>query len=250
MEWSLGHSRTRCPMTKTDYLKRYRFPLQVMVIAIILHIFLKSRDASILLHFLLRAKVSHKTICDWTNKFYSPLNAPPIKYSKKKVLICHVDEKFIKVNGIIHYWWSLKDSFGNIIHKIITPSRDLPSAKRLLKEARVKIDRDVDILIRDGLPAYGKATKYLGRKCKSIISGINGKGFLFKKKFYWKTNNPIESLNSEIDAFLPRFQYNFASLHSAEKYADIFMLHKHLRRCFDSKKFSEASSMLVQAITI
>ena len=128
--------------------------------------------------------------------------------------------------------------------------RDFASAKLLLQKAREKTGRDVDILVRDGLTAYNRSTKFLGRKCKSVIAGINGKGFVYKKNFYWITNNPVESLNSEIDNYLSKFRYNFANIESANRYADLFMLSKHLKKSFMEKKFLEASSMLETAFTI
>ena len=238
------------PMTKTGYNPRYRTPTIIIRCAVLLHMFLPSRNAKILLFFLFGAKVSHKTICEWTNKFYHQVEPPLCEYSPTEILICHVDEKYVKIQGEWHYWWSLKDCYGNIIHNIITEFRDFASAKNLLIESRKRIGRNVDILIRDGLFAYEKATKYLGRKCKSIISGINGKLIFFKKKVYWLTNNTSESLNSEIDFYMRRFQNNFANLQSANKFANIFMLQKYFKKCFNEKKFSEASSLLIQAITI
>ena len=139
---------------------------------------------------------------------------------------------------------------GNAIHAIVTKLRDFASAKKLLTEAREKIGRKVDILVRDGLPAYDKSTKFLGGKCKSVIAGINGKGFIYKKKFYWITNNPAESLNSEIDFYLSKFQDNFENIESANKFARIFMLLKHLKKMFYEKKLLEASLTLEQAIEI
>ena len=103
---------------------------------------------------------------------------------------------------------------------------------------------------KDGLPAYDKSTKFLGRKCKSEIAGINGKGFIYKKNFYWLTNNPAESLNSEIDFYLAKFQNNFENIESANKFARIFMLLKHLKKMFYEKKLLEASLTLEQAIGI
>ena len=120
----------------------------------------------------------------------------------------------------------------------------------MLKEAREKIGRKVDILVRDGLPAYDRATKFLGNKCRNVIAGINGKSFIYKKKFYWITNNPAESLNSEIDFYLGKFRNNFANIESANRFANLFMLNKHLKKMFYEKKFLEASSMLEQAINI
>ena len=230
-------------MINTEYLKGYRHPIFIIRFSILLHIYLSSRVVSILLFLLLRCQVSHKTVCEWTKKFTGNAQLPLHKYKPNEVLICHADEKYVKVKGEWSYWWSIKDRFGNVIHKIITPFRDLASAKKLFTEGRNKIGRKVDILIRDGLPAYDKAAKFLGRKCKSVIAGINGKGFLYKKRFYWVTNNPAESLNSEIDFYLSKFQNNFANLESANRFADIFMLQKYLKKCFNQKKLSEASSI-------
>ena len=236
-------------MAETCYLKRYRNPIIVIRFAILLHIYLPSRIVSLFLFLFFRAKVSHKTVCQWTNKFTSKINLPTYKFTDD-ILICHVDEKYVKVKGEWCYWWSLKDCIGNIIHCIVTELRDFISAKKLLTEARDKIGRKVDILVRDGLPAYDKATNFLGNKCKKVIAGINGKGFIYKKKFYWLTNNPSESLNSEIDFYLGKFRNNFANLESANRFAQLFMLHKNLKKSFMEKKFLETSSMLEQAFGI
>lgn len=233
-------------MAKTGYLKRYRNSIIVIRFAIILHIYLPSRIVSLLLFLLFRARVSYKTVCGWTKKFANNLTFP--EYScASDTLICHVDEKYVKVKGEWHYWWSIKDCFGNLIHSIITPLRDFDSAKKLLKEARRKMGREADILIRDGLYAYDRATKFLGRKCKSVVAGISGKGFIHQKRFYWITNNPSESLNSEIGFYLAKFRNNFANLESANRFAQLFMLQKHLKKMFYEKKLLEASSMLEQA---
>lgn len=237
-------------MTKSGYLKRYRFPVAVMKIAVLLHLVLPSRLSSLLLFFLCRATVSYKTICDWSIKFKKGVDCPLPRYDKKKPLICHADEKFIRVLGVWHYWWSLKDYLGNVIARVISPQRDYASAKSLMKKGRARINRDVDILVRDGLTAYNRATKYLGRRCKSLVAGIHGAPVIHNRNFYWLTNNPAESLNSQIDAELSRVQYNFQSLATAERFADDFMLCKYLKKCFSQKKYSEATSTLEQAILL
>ncbi|MBI2660683.1 hypothetical protein HYX09_00270 [Candidatus Woesearchaeota archaeon] len=93
-------------MAKTGYLKRYRNPIIVIRFAIILHIYLPSRIVSLLLFLLFRARVSYKTVCGWTIKFANNLNLP--EYSCiSDILICHVDEKYVKVKGEWCYWWSI-----------------------------------------------------------------------------------------------------------------------------------------------
>lgn len=246
MSWGI----LEAPMTKNGYLPRYRYPVIIIRIAIILHMYLKSRTVALLLYLFFRVQVSHKTICQWTKKFSAKIDLPYIAPAKNKILICHVDEKYVKVKGKWHYWWSLKDSFGKRISWIITKFRDLASAKDLFKKARRKIGRKVDILVRDGLSAYDKSTKILGRNCESVVAGINGTWFLHKNNLYRFTNNPAESLNSEIEFYLSKFQNNFTNLESANRYADIFMLQKYLKECFTEKKLSEASSILEQALLL
>jgi transposase-like protein len=237
-------------MTRTGYLKRHRFPVEIMRFAVILSIFVPARKVAIIIFALFRAKVTHKTICEWSKKFNNYTDDKKFDYSNVKHLICHVDEKFIKVSGERAYWWTIKDCFGEIIHSIISTSRNIISAKKLFKEARKKTNRDIDLLVRDGCFTYEKATKYLGRKCKTLIAGINGKGTIYKKYFYWLTNNPAESVNSEIDTFMTRFQRNFENIESAERHKNNFILQKRLKKSFTEEKLSETSSLLIQAITI
>jgi transposase-like protein len=236
-------------MTKSGYLKRYRHPAAVIRAAVLLHMYLPSRIVVFLLFVLFRCQVSHKTVCQWTKTFASEIALPQYQVTTG-LLICHVDEKYVKVQGAWQYWWTIKDCFGNPIHAIVTPFRDYESAKKLFMEARKKIGRAVDIVVRDGLSAYDRAVKFLGRNCKSVVAGIQGKGFLHEGNLYWLTNNPSESLNAEIDFYLGKFRRNFSSTDSANLFAQIFMLQKRLKKSINERKLLEASSILVRALPI
>ena len=83
-------------MTKSGYLKKYRNPLIVIKIAIFLHFYLPSRIVPLFLFILFRVKVSHKAVCEWTNKFGRNINLPEYKNTNDKI-ICHADEKYVKV---------------------------------------------------------------------------------------------------------------------------------------------------------
>ena len=236
-------------MVKTDCLPHHRYPISVIQTSLLLHHYVPSRTVRIILFFLFRANVSHKTVCQWTQKFGS-WGTPAPQYDPDAVLICHADEKYVKVQGKWHYWWSIKDCFGTPLSSIITATRDGDSAKRLCREARRKIGRDVDIFVHDGLTAYEQATKYLGKKCRSVVAGIQGKWVMANGALYRLTNNPAESLNSEIDDYLAKFQQNFANLESANRFAGMFLFQKHLRKCFAEENLSAASSTLEQALAL
>ena len=101
-------------MAKTGYLKRYRSPIIIIRFALFFHMFLPSRIVQIFLFFIFRTYVSHKTVCQWTNKFANGIAMPKYNFTGE-VLICHADEKYVKVNGEWCYWWSIKDCIGNPI---------------------------------------------------------------------------------------------------------------------------------------
>ena len=233
-----------CERTGT-FMYRHRFPEVVIKIAILLNLFISSKVVELLMFIIFRARVSNKTVCEWTRKFLDLLPETYQKhYSKKLFLICHSDEKFIKVKGSkddFAYWWSVIDCFGNLIATIITEKRDSESAKKLFKKVKESTNKKVDMLVRDGLLAYIKAGKIFGRQCKQVVAGIKGKFIMHNKKLLWITNNSSESLNARIDYFMKRFHDCFEDIQSANRWRKAFMFTTYLQKCFATQKYLEAS---------
>lgn len=210
---------------------RFRHPYVIIKLSIILFLFVSSKDAKAIIWYVFRAKVSHKTICQWTKKF--PLDIPKeeIAYEKEAPLFLFADEKYIWIKGVQAYWWSVRDHLGNVLATHITYSRDSDSAKELFHLARRKIDRRVTAFIHDGLPAYPKAVHWIfGRSCKSVVTGLQKKYIMVNKCLYILNNNMSESLNAQIDAYLTKVQYNFESLESANHFAEMFCSRRDLRQ--------------------
>ena len=122
-------------MSRAEFLPRFRYPLLVMRCALLFHVYLPSRIVAILLFFLFRVVVSHKTVCAWVKKFGKSVDFPLLVYAREDVLICYADEKYTKVKGVWHYWWSLKDCFGNLIHSTISEMRDFCFGKKVLQRS-------------------------------------------------------------------------------------------------------------------
>ncbi len=78
-------------MTKKGYFPRHRYPIARIIIAILSHMFMASRDVSVFLYLLLRVRASHKTICEWTKKFVNSIPLRPLICSLDKILICHAE---------------------------------------------------------------------------------------------------------------------------------------------------------------
>lgn len=209
---------------------RHRYLWIFIKLAVVLHIFLSSEDAKAIMYYVFRVKVSGKTICGWAKKFPLELPNKGVVYKKDEDVILFTDEKYVWIKNVQAYWWSIKDHLGNVLANIITLSRDTESAKKLFRRAKENITGRVHAVVHDGLKSYDGATNWVfGRKCKSIVAGIQGKFVMINNKIYWVTNNSAESLNAQIDCYLARHHYNFNSLESANYFAGIFLYRKNLR---------------------
>lgn len=209
---------------------RHRFIWIFIKLAVVLYVFLSSEDVKAVMYYVFRVRVSGKTVCEWAKKFPIDIPDKKVRYKKDEDIILFTDEKYIWIKKVQAYWWSVKDHQGNVLANIITMSRDTESAKRLFRRAKENMICRVHAVVHDGLKSYNDAVNWIfGRKCQSIIAGIQGKFVIINNKIYWVTNNSAESLNAQIDSYLTRHHYNFNNLKSANYFADMFLYRKNLR---------------------
>ncbi len=203
---------------------RCRFPPFTIFFAVMLCIVLRSSLVSLFVKLIFRCYISPKSIRKWTRRFLDTLPSSyfPIKPQENAFLICHADEKFIKVNGKTAYLWSVIDGAGNWITSIITPNRDKESARKLYNQLK-QIYKKIDRIITDGYPAYKKLNTIFGLKCKHIIAGLNKKLFNHNGGLLCLTNNKVECLNSHLEMYLSRFRHHFTNLESANAYIKGYM---------------------------
>lgn len=232
-----------CERTGTLFY-RHRFPAVIIQVVVFFSLFLPYLLASLFAAVLLRVSVSLRTVGTWTRKFLDRMIVPSVreKYPENSFLTCFADEKFVKVKGVWHYWWSVIDSLGNLLSTVVTESRDLCSAKLANRKAKAELDKSnakLDMFVTDKLPAQLKASKVFGRKCKHVTTGIKGKLVQHKKlknQVLWVNNNRAESINSEIEYFMKRFRDSFANVESANRWAKAFTICKHIKKSFAKQK--------------
>ena len=74
----------------------------------------------------------------------------------------HLDEVFVKINGVTHYLWRAIDHEGEVLESVVTKTRDRKAALKLLKKSMRRHGRPESI-VTDRLRSYGAALKDLGR---------------------------------------------------------------------------------------
>lgn len=205
-----------------SFFYRYRFPEKVIMNAVLLFFFVSTRNASFLLLNMMNVKISHQSIYNWNIKFAKLISK--IRRQTNFSNIWHVDEKFIKVRGSkdpFAYLWVVMDDKNTIITEHVSFERNTINAKIVLKKAYERALKPPDILVTDGLQAYKRACKILGRKTKHVVAHFETKCVMHKGKLYYLSNNRIESLNSKINLWYKKFR-GFKRLETASLFCNSF----------------------------
>jgi len=80
----------------------------------------------------------------------------------------HLDEVFVKINGVRHYLWRAVDHEGEVLESYVTKKRDKSAALRFLKKA-LKRHGKAEKIVTDGLKSYPAAMRDLGNLERRII---------------------------------------------------------------------------------
>ena len=110
--------------------------------------------------------VSHETIRYWWNRF-GPLFASEIRKRRADRLKSssnwqwHLDEVFVKVNGVRHYMWRAVDHEGEVLESYVTKRRDRKAALKFLRKSMRRYGSP-QAIVTDNLRSYGAAMRDIG----------------------------------------------------------------------------------------
>jgi len=142
--------------------KGFRFPAEIIAHTVWLyHRFpLSYREVEELL--LARGiVVSHETIRAWCDRF-GPQYAAALRRRRPQIGDkWHLDEVFVKINGVRHYLWRAVDQDGNVLDILLQSRRDAKAAKRFLAKLMKKQRRVPRVLVTDKLRSYNVAHREL-----------------------------------------------------------------------------------------
>jgi len=111
--------------------------------------------------------ISHETVRFWWNrfrpKFAAEIRKRRIRHPSYSLWRWHVDEVFVRINGVQHYLWRAVDHEGEVLKVFASKRRNRQAALRFLRRA-MKRYGSPKIFVTDRLASYGAALRNLGIK--------------------------------------------------------------------------------------
>ena len=159
-------------MTDRSPFKYFKTSPEVIRLAVMLYIRfpLSLRNVEDLLHER-GIEVSHETVRFWWLRF-GPLFAAEIRRKRVGGMRAshwrwHLDEVFVRVNGVQHYLWRAVDHEGEVLEAFVSKHRDKKAALKFLKELMKRHGRPEE-LVTDKLRSYGAALKEIGAQERQV----------------------------------------------------------------------------------
>src|SRR3712207_3144013 len=140
----------------------YRFPAEVIGHALWLyHVFsLSLRDVELILAERGIA-VTHESIRQWCLKFGADFARKLRRRRPRPGDTWHLDEVFLRINGVLHYLWRAVDQDGVVLDILVQARRNATAAKRFFKRLLVGLKYKPRRIVTDGLRSYGVAKREL-----------------------------------------------------------------------------------------
>jgi putative transposase len=102
-------------------------------------------------------EVSHETIHQWTRRF-GPAYAAELRCRRPQPGDkWHLDEVFVKINGVQKYLWRAVDADGDVLDILLQNRRDEPAARRFLRKLMKETRSVPRVIVTDKLRSYGAA---------------------------------------------------------------------------------------------
>src|ERR1700756_1221758 len=150
-------------MTRTpDPHYRHRFPAEIISHAVWLyHVFSLSRRDVELLVAERGIAVSYETVRRWCRKFAATFANRVKRRRPRPGDRWHMDEVFIRIQGVQHYLWRAVDQDGVVLDIRVQERRDGKAAKRFFRRLLKGLPYVPWVIVTDKLRSYGVAKRQL-----------------------------------------------------------------------------------------
>jgi putative transposase len=103
--------------------------------------------------------LSYETVRRWCDKFGKQYVDGLRRRRARTGDKWHLDEVFLKINGVTHYLWRAVDQNGVILDILVQPKRDRFAAIRFFRKLLRATGRRPRVIITDKLRSYGAAKR-------------------------------------------------------------------------------------------
>jgi putative transposase len=140
---------------------RHRFPAEIISHAVWLyHVFsLSLRDELLLAERGIA--VSYETVRRWCRKFGQSFANCVRRRRSRPGDMWHLDEVFIRIQGVQHYLWRAVDQNGVVLDILVQDRRDANAAKRFFRCLLKELQYVPRVIVTDKLRSYGVAQRHL-----------------------------------------------------------------------------------------
>jgi putative transposase len=103
--------------------------------------------------------LSYETVRRWCDKFGKQYVDGLRRRRPRTGDKWHLDEVFLKINGVTHYLWRAVDQNGVVLDVLVQPKRDRFAAIRFFRKLLRGTGRKPRVIITDKLRSYGAAKR-------------------------------------------------------------------------------------------
>ncbi|WP_426514872.1 IS6 family transposase [Dactylosporangium sp. McL0621] len=163
----------------------FRFPPEVIVVAVrwYLRYNLSYRDVEELL-VERGVEVDHVTVYRWVQRF-TPLLADAARFGRHAPGDrWHVDETYVKVNGVWRYVYRAVDQHGQVIDVLVSARRDADAARRFFRRALSTLKITLSEVVTDAAAVY-----------PAVLDELIPSAWHHVEQY---ANNPIEADHSQL----------------------------------------------------
>jgi len=149
-------------VSSSERYRRHRFPIEVVEHCVWLYFRFSLSYRNIEEMMAVRGvRVTYETVREWCRKF-GALYAAQLRKSRSRIgSKWHLDEVFLKMNGVQHYLWRAVDQNGVTIDILVQPKRDRWAALRFFRKLLGGAGAAPRVIIKDKLRSYAAAKRWI-----------------------------------------------------------------------------------------
>jgi putative transposase len=187
----------------------YRFPLEIIRHAIWLyHVFsLSLRDVELILAER-GITVTRESVRQWCLKFGADFARKLRRRRPTPGSIWHLDEVFLRINGVLHYLWRAVDQDGVVLDILVQDRRNAIAAKRFFKRLLAGLKFKPNHIVTDGLKSYNVA-------CREVMPGVRHRTSRYLNNRAENSHRPTRRRERQMQRFKsPEQAQRFLSSHA------------------------------------